>query len=71
MKTYLDLLSHVLNHGVDRTDRTGVGTRSIFGYQMRFDLQTGFPLLTTKNCTCVQLFMSFCGFLKAIRISRG
>ncbi|WP_375672647.1 thymidylate synthase, partial [Bartonella sp. AA16SXTY] len=49
MKTYLDLLSHVLNKGIDRTDRTGVGTRSVFGYQMRFDLQAGFPLLTTKK----------------------
>ena len=49
MRQYLDLLSHVLHHGVDRDDRTGTGTRAVFGYQMRFDLGSGFPLLTTKK----------------------
>lgn len=49
MKAYLDLLKHIQSHGVDRTDRTGVGTRSCFGYQMRVDLRAGFPLLTTKK----------------------
>ena len=49
MTPYLDLLRHVLDHGTDRSDRTGVGTRSVFGYQMRFDLAQGFPLLTTKK----------------------
>ena len=64
MKNYLDLLSYVLEHGVDRSDRTGTGTRSIFGYQMRFDLSKGFPLLTTKKLHVRSIIYELLWFLR-------
>jgi thymidylate synthase len=64
MRQYLDLLRHIEEHGVDKTDRTGVGTRSVFGYQMRFDLSQGFPLLTTKKMALRSIIVELLWFLK-------
>src|SRR3989344_5764701 len=63
-ETYLDLLEHIMKNGVAKTDRTGTGTKSVLGYQMRFNLEDGFPLLTTKKLPIKSIIHELLWFMR-------